>query len=91
MILDVALIAVLVPVLFMILAALILTVVCACLWRNRYFNHKRTFLKLMNLSELFYYDYRSLFNRKKNSEGTYDLPHWDRTGIQVYSPADQFV
>lgn len=48
---DVALIAVLVPVLFMILAALILTVVCACLWRNR----------------------------KKNSEGTYDLPHWDRT------------
>ncbi|XP_028250051.1 discoidin, CUB and LCCL domain-containing protein 2 [Parambassis ranga] len=48
---DAALAAVLVPVLVMVLTALILTVVCACHWRNR----------------------------KKSSEGTYDLPHWDRT------------
>ncbi|XP_040005265.1 discoidin, CUB and LCCL domain-containing protein 2 isoform X2 [Xiphias gladius] len=48
---DVALAAVLVPVLAMVLTALILTVVCAWHWRNR----------------------------KKSSEGTYDLPHWDRT------------
>lgn len=46
-----ALVAVLVPVLFMILSALILTVVCACHCRNR----------------------------KTSTEGTYDLPHWDRT------------
>uniref|UniRef100_A0A665V7N5 Discoidin, CUB and LCCL domain containing 2 n=1 Tax=Echeneis naucrates TaxID=173247 RepID=A0A665V7N5_ECHNA len=48
---DVALAAVLVPVLVMVLTALVLTVVCAWHWRNR----------------------------KKSSEGTYDLPHWDRT------------
>ncbi|KAM8856445.1 discoidin, CUB and LCCL domain-containing protein 2 [Spinachia spinachia] len=48
---DVALAAVLVPVLVMVLTALILIVVCALHWRNR----------------------------KKSSEGTYDLPHWDRT------------
>ncbi|KAM3861671.1 discoidin, CUB and LCCL domain-containing protein 2 isoform 2-T2 [Diretmus argenteus] len=48
---DVALAAVLVPVLVMALTALILTVVCTWHWRNR----------------------------KKSSEGTYDLPHWDRT------------
>ncbi|KAM9347207.1 discoidin, CUB and LCCL domain-containing protein 2 [Symphorus nematophorus] len=48
---DVALAAVLVPVLVMVLTALILSVVCAWHWRNR----------------------------KKSSEGTYDLPHWDRT------------
>ncbi|XP_070770430.1 discoidin, CUB and LCCL domain-containing protein 2 [Enoplosus armatus] len=48
---DVALAAVLVPVLVMVLTALILIVVCAWHWRNR----------------------------KKSSEGTYDLPHWDRT------------
>uniref|UniRef100_A0A3Q3MKH3 Discoidin, CUB and LCCL domain containing 2 n=1 Tax=Mastacembelus armatus TaxID=205130 RepID=A0A3Q3MKH3_9TELE len=48
---DVALAAVLVPVVVMVLTALILIVVCACHWRNR----------------------------KKSSEGTYDLPHWDRT------------
>ncbi|XP_056145520.1 discoidin, CUB and LCCL domain-containing protein 2 [Lampris incognitus] len=48
---DVALAAVLVPVLVMVLTALLLTVVCAWHWRNR----------------------------KKSSDGTYDLPHWDRT------------
>ncbi|XP_078118367.1 discoidin, CUB and LCCL domain-containing protein 2 [Sander vitreus] len=48
---DVAMAAVLVPVLVMVLTALILIVVCAWHWRNR----------------------------KKSSEGTYDLPHWDRT------------
>uniref|UniRef100_A0A8C4HW26 Discoidin, CUB and LCCL domain containing 2 n=1 Tax=Dicentrarchus labrax TaxID=13489 RepID=A0A8C4HW26_DICLA len=48
---DVALAAVLVPVLVMVLTAIILIVVCAWHWRNR----------------------------KKSSEGTYDLPHWDRT------------
>ncbi|KAM4609000.1 discoidin, CUB and LCCL domain-containing protein 2 isoform 2-T2 [Polymixia lowei] len=48
---DVALAAVLVPVLVMALTALILTVVCTWHWRNR----------------------------KTTSEGTYDLPHWDRT------------
>lgn len=48
---DVALAAVLVPVLVMVLTALILIVLCAWHWRNR----------------------------KKSSEGTYDLPHWDRT------------
>uniref|UniRef100_A0A4W5QEX4 Discoidin, CUB and LCCL domain containing 2 n=1 Tax=Hucho hucho TaxID=62062 RepID=A0A4W5QEX4_9TELE len=48
---DVALAAVLVPVLVMVLTALILTMVCAWHWRNR----------------------------KKSSEGAYDLPHWDRT------------
>ncbi|XP_034740602.1 discoidin, CUB and LCCL domain-containing protein 2 [Etheostoma cragini] len=48
---DVAIAAVLVPVLVMVLTALILIVVCAWHWRNR----------------------------KKSSEGTYDLPHWDRT------------
>ncbi|XP_068561150.1 discoidin, CUB and LCCL domain-containing protein 2 [Cebidichthys violaceus] len=48
---DVALAAVLVPVLVMVLTALILIVVCAWHWRSR----------------------------KKSSEGTYDLPHWDRT------------
>ncbi|KAM9850666.1 discoidin, CUB and LCCL domain-containing protein 2 [Aulostomus maculatus] len=47
---DVALAAVLVPVLVMVLTAVIL-VVCAWHWKNR----------------------------KKSSEGTYDLPHWDRT------------
>uniref|UniRef100_A0A671V2I1 Discoidin, CUB and LCCL domain containing 2 n=1 Tax=Sparus aurata TaxID=8175 RepID=A0A671V2I1_SPAAU len=51
LLLDVALAAVLVPVLVMVLTGLILTVVCAWHWRNR----------------------------KKSSEGTYDLPHWDRT------------
>uniref|UniRef100_A0A7N6FES0 Discoidin, CUB and LCCL domain containing 2 n=1 Tax=Anabas testudineus TaxID=64144 RepID=A0A7N6FES0_ANATE len=48
---DMALVAVLVPVLVMVLTALILIAVCAWLWKNR----------------------------KKSSEGTYDLPHWDRT------------
>ncbi|CAB1347315.1 unnamed protein product [Coregonus sp. 'balchen'] len=48
---DVALAAVLVPVLVMVLTSLILTMVCAWHWRNR----------------------------KKSSEGAYDLPHWDRT------------
>ncbi|KAF7657254.1 hypothetical protein LDENG_00029470 [Lucifuga dentata] len=48
---DVALTAVLVPVLVMALTALILAVVCTWHWKNR----------------------------KKSSEGTYDLPHWDRT------------
>ncbi|XP_008299577.1 discoidin, CUB and LCCL domain-containing protein 2 [Stegastes partitus] len=48
---DVALAAVLVPVLVMVLTALILSVVCTWHWRNR----------------------------NKSSEGTYDLPHWDRT------------
>ncbi|XP_070693742.1 discoidin, CUB and LCCL domain-containing protein 2 [Pempheris klunzingeri] len=48
---DVALTAVLVPVLVTVLTALILILVCAWHWRNR----------------------------KKSSEGTYDLPHWDRT------------
>ncbi|KAL6101067.1 dcbld2 [Pungitius sinensis] len=48
---DVALAAVLFPVLVMVLTALILIVVCAWHWKNR----------------------------KKSSEGTYDLPHWDRT------------
>uniref|UniRef100_A0A673CXQ4 Discoidin, CUB and LCCL domain containing 2 n=1 Tax=Sphaeramia orbicularis TaxID=375764 RepID=A0A673CXQ4_9TELE len=48
---DVALAAVLVPVLVMVLTALIVIVVCAWQWRNR----------------------------KKSTEGTYDLPHWDRT------------
>ncbi|XP_074550590.1 discoidin, CUB and LCCL domain-containing protein 2 [Halichoeres trimaculatus] len=48
---DVALAAVLVPVVVMALTALIVIMVCALHWRNR----------------------------KKSSEGTYDLPHWDRT------------
>ncbi|KAF3694673.1 Discoidin, CUB and LCCL domain-containing protein 2 [Channa argus] len=48
---DVALAAVLVPVLVVALTALILIMVCTWHWRNR----------------------------KNSSEGTYDLPHWDRT------------
>ncbi|XP_041662528.1 discoidin, CUB and LCCL domain-containing protein 2 [Cheilinus undulatus] len=48
---DVALAAVLVPILVMALTALVVIVVCALHCRNR----------------------------KKSSEGTYDLPHWDRT------------
>ncbi|XP_054642335.1 discoidin, CUB and LCCL domain-containing protein 2 [Dunckerocampus dactyliophorus] len=48
---DVALAAVLVPVLVMVVTALILLAVCA--WHCR--------------------------SRKKSSEGTYDLPHWNRT------------
>ncbi|XP_041858570.1 discoidin, CUB and LCCL domain-containing protein 2 isoform X2 [Melanotaenia boesemani] len=48
---DVALAAVLVPVLVIVLTVLLLTVVCAFHWRNK----------------------------KKSSEGTYDLPHWDRS------------
>ncbi|XP_059198524.1 discoidin, CUB and LCCL domain-containing protein 2 isoform X2 [Centropristis striata] len=48
---EVALAAVLVPVLVMVLTALILIAICA--WHCK--------------------------NRKKSSEGTYDLPHWDRT------------
>ncbi|XP_075817870.1 discoidin, CUB and LCCL domain-containing protein 2 isoform X3 [Microtus pennsylvanicus] len=47
---DVALAAVLVPVLVMALTTLILILVCTWHWRNR----------------------------KKKTEGTYDLPHWDR-------------
>ncbi|KAM4887499.1 discoidin, CUB and LCCL domain-containing protein 2 isoform 2-T2 [Thomomys bottae] len=47
---DVALAAVLVPVLVMVLTTLILILVCAWHWRNR----------------------------KKKTEGTYDLPYWDR-------------
>ncbi|XP_037010866.2 discoidin, CUB and LCCL domain-containing protein 2 isoform X2 [Artibeus jamaicensis] len=49
---DVALAAVLVPVLVMVLTSLILTLVCVWHWRNR----------------------------KKKTEGTYDLPYWDRAG-----------
>lgn len=49
---DVALAAVLVPVLVMALTTLILILVCAWHWRNR----------------------------KKKTEGAYDLPHWDRAG-----------
>ncbi|XP_021094446.1 discoidin, CUB and LCCL domain-containing protein 2 isoform X2 [Heterocephalus glaber] len=49
---DVALAAVLVPVLVMVLTTLILILVCAWHWRNR----------------------------KKKTEGTYDLPTWDRAG-----------
>ncbi|XP_023365539.1 discoidin, CUB and LCCL domain-containing protein 2 [Otolemur garnettii] len=49
---DVALAAVLVPVLVMVLTTLILISVCAWHWRNR----------------------------KKKTEGTYDLPYWDRAG-----------
>ncbi|XP_031220018.1 discoidin, CUB and LCCL domain-containing protein 2 isoform X3 [Mastomys coucha] len=47
---DVALAAVLVPVLVMALTTLLLILVCAWHWRSR----------------------------KKKTEGTYDLPHWDR-------------
>ncbi|XP_068816291.1 discoidin, CUB and LCCL domain-containing protein 2 isoform X1 [Struthio camelus] len=49
---DVALAAVLVPVLVMVFTTLILILVCAWHWRNR----------------------------KKKTEGTYDLPYWDRAG-----------
>uniref|UniRef100_A0A8C3QHV9 Discoidin, CUB and LCCL domain-containing protein 2 n=1 Tax=Cyanoderma ruficeps TaxID=181631 RepID=A0A8C3QHV9_9PASS len=49
---DVALAAVLVPVLVMVFTTLILVLVCAWHWRNR----------------------------KKKTEGTYDLPYWDRAG-----------
>ncbi|XP_054667974.1 discoidin, CUB and LCCL domain-containing protein 2-like [Grus americana] len=49
---DVALTAVLVPVLVMVFTTLILILVCAWHWRNR----------------------------KKKTEGTYDLPYWDRAG-----------
>ncbi|XP_068919944.1 discoidin, CUB and LCCL domain-containing protein 2 [Petaurus breviceps papuanus] len=49
---DVALAAVLVPVLVMVLTTLILILVCGWHWRNR----------------------------KKKTEGTYDLPYWDRAG-----------
>ncbi|XP_053421728.1 discoidin, CUB and LCCL domain-containing protein 2 isoform X4 [Nycticebus coucang] len=49
---DVALAAVLVPVLVMVLTTLILISVCAWHWRSR----------------------------KKKTEGTYDLPYWDRAG-----------
>ncbi|XP_004636634.1 discoidin, CUB and LCCL domain-containing protein 2 [Octodon degus] len=49
---DVALAAVLVPVLVMVLTTLILILVCAWHWRNR----------------------------KKKTEGAYDLPTWDRAG-----------
>ncbi|XP_077584906.1 discoidin, CUB and LCCL domain-containing protein 2 [Stigmatopora nigra] len=48
---EVALAAVLVPVLVMVLTALFLLVICAWHWKSR----------------------------KKSSEGTYDLPHWNRT------------
>ncbi|KAG8509549.1 Discoidin, CUB and LCCL domain-containing protein 2 [Galemys pyrenaicus] len=54
---DVALAAVLVPVLVMVLTTLILILVCAWHWRNR----------------------------KKKTEGTYDLPYWDRADIGFYS------
>ncbi|XP_035316663.1 discoidin, CUB and LCCL domain-containing protein 2 isoform X2 [Cricetulus griseus] len=60
---DVALAAVLVPVLVMALTTLILILVCAWHWRNR----------------------------KKKTEGTYDLPHWDRAGwwkgVKQFLPA----
>ncbi|XP_014734103.1 PREDICTED: discoidin, CUB and LCCL domain-containing protein 2 isoform X3 [Sturnus vulgaris] len=49
---DVALAAVLVPVLVMVFTTLILILVCAWHWRNR----------------------------RKKTEGTYDLPYWDRAG-----------
>ncbi|XP_062983703.1 discoidin, CUB and LCCL domain-containing protein 2 isoform X2 [Elgaria multicarinata webbii] len=49
---DVALVAVLVPVLVMVFTTLILILVCAWHWRNR----------------------------KRKSEGTYDIPYWDRAG-----------
>ncbi|XP_048350583.1 discoidin, CUB and LCCL domain-containing protein 2 isoform X3 [Sphaerodactylus townsendi] len=49
---DVALVAVLVPVLVMVFTTLILIVVCAWHWRNR----------------------------KKKTEGAYDIPYWDRAG-----------
>nr|XP_037859149.1 discoidin, CUB and LCCL domain-containing protein 2 isoform X3 [Chlorocebus sabaeus] len=52
---DVALAAVLVPVLVMVLTTLILILVCAWHWRNR----------------------------KKKTEGTYDLPYWDRAGFYL--------
>uniref|UniRef100_A0A8C8EUK4 Discoidin, CUB and LCCL domain containing 2 n=1 Tax=Oncorhynchus tshawytscha TaxID=74940 RepID=A0A8C8EUK4_ONCTS len=60
---DVALAAVLVPVLVMVLTALVLTMVCAWHWRNR----------------------------KKSSEGAYDLPHWDRTGKHWWKSMKQFL
>ncbi|KAB1283370.1 Discoidin; CUB and LCCL domain-containing protein 2 [Camelus dromedarius] len=53
---DVALAAVLVPVLVMVLTTLILVLVCAWHWRNR----------------------------KKKTEGTYDLPYWDRADRAFY-------
>ncbi|XP_014459376.2 discoidin, CUB and LCCL domain-containing protein 2 [Alligator mississippiensis] len=49
---DVALAAVLVPVLVMVFTTLILILVCAWHWRNR----------------------------RKKTEGTYDLPYWNRAG-----------
>ncbi|XP_063161695.1 discoidin, CUB and LCCL domain-containing protein 2 isoform X3 [Candoia aspera] len=49
---DVALIAVLVPVLVMVFTTLILIIVCSWHWRNR----------------------------KRKSEGTYDIPYWNRAG-----------
>ncbi|KAI4896196.1 hypothetical protein NFI96_026430 [Prochilodus magdalenae] len=51
---EVALVAVLVPVLVVVLTAPVLVIVCAWLWRSR-----------------------------KSPEVTYDLPHWDRTGIVI--------
>ncbi|MEQ2282229.1 hypothetical protein AMECASPLE_038419 [Ameca splendens] len=72
---DVVLTTVLVPVAVMVLTALILTVACACHWRNKYASSLLTSLKptlfpSMTICSLY---------RKKSAEGTYDIPYWDRT------------
>ncbi|XP_069493312.1 discoidin, CUB and LCCL domain-containing protein 2 [Ambystoma mexicanum] len=60
---DVALAAILVPVLVMVLTSLILILVCAWHWRNR----------------------------RRKTEGTYELPYWDRAGwwkgVKQFLPA----
>lgn len=79
---DVALAAVLVPVLVMVLTALVLIVVCARHWKNRYaVINKETMLRVSSSMTFTFCP-----SRKKSSEGTYDLPHWDRTGTKVLGP-----
>lgn len=77
-----ALAAVLVPVLVMVLTALILIVVCAWHWRNRCVFSTITQIREKNPSDRFSLTLFFLCPvRKKSSEGTYDLPHWDSTGM----------
>lgn len=78
---DVALAAVLVPVLVMVLTALILLVVCARHWKNRYELSNREGMEIRHASSSVTFVFCPY--RKKSSEGTYDLPHWDRSGTKV--------
>lgn len=88
---DVVLAAVLVPVLVMVPTALILVVVCTLHWRNRCTFFSSPSVTNCAVDLLLNAPVPSSPRRKKSSEGMYDLPHWDRTGMALPCVTGRYV